>query len=86
MEIDQQRAIEIAKTRLDFKPECAQVRFVRRGIRGGAYWAVSLWTLDAEGEFEHVTLVLVDARTGEIGRVERNPNVSATAPQCASPV
>jgi hypothetical protein len=85
-EIDQNRAIEIAQTRLDFEPECAQVRFVRRGIRGGSFWAVSLWTLDGAGRFEQVTLVLVNARTGDVVDVNRNPRVSTTLPQCASPV
>jgi hypothetical protein len=85
-EIDQDRAITIAQARLDFEPECAQVRFVRRGIRGGSLWAVSLWTLDEDGRFEQVTLVLVNARTGDVVQVNRNPRVSATQPQCSSPV
>ena len=85
-EIDKDRAIEIAKGELDFEPECAQVRFVKRGIRGASSWAVSLWTLDAAGRFEKVTLVVLDARTGDILEVTPNPNVSATQPQCFSPV
>jgi hypothetical protein len=85
-EIDKDRAIEIAQTRLDFKAECSQVRFIRRGIQGASYWAVSLWTLDRDGRFEKVTLVLVDARTGTVVEVTRNPNVSATPAQCSSPV
>jgi hypothetical protein len=85
-EIDQDRAIEIAQTQLDFEPECAQVRFVRRGIQGASYWAVSLWTLDEDGRFEQVTLVLVNARTGAVAQVNRNPNIASTQPQCASPV
>jgi hypothetical protein len=85
-EIDEARAIEIAQSRLDFDAECAQVRFVRRGIRGGGFWAVSLWTLDDADRFERVTVVLVNARTGDVVQVERNPRVSGTQPQCSSPV
>jgi hypothetical protein len=85
-EIDQERAVEIARGELDFRPECVQVRFVRRGIQARSFWAVSLWTLDARGQFEQVTLVMVDARTGSVAQVNRNPEVGATQPQCESPV
>jgi hypothetical protein len=85
-EIDQDRAVEIAVAELDFEPKCKQIRFVRRGIQGASYWAVSLWTLDSQGRYDRVTLVLVNARTGDVLEVNRNPNVGATRPQCASPV
>jgi hypothetical protein len=84
--IGQDRAVEIAIGELDFEPECKQIRFVRRGIQGASYWAVSLWTLDAAGRFDRVTLVLVNARTGDVLQVNENPNIASTQPQCASPV
>jgi hypothetical protein len=59
---------------------------VRRGIQARSFWAVSLWTLDARGRFEKVTLVMVDARTGNVAQVNRNPSVGGTQPQCESPV
>ena len=84
--MDKEKAIKIAVRQLDFKPECVQVRFLRRGFRSYPYWIVSLWTLDARKRFERVTLVEVDARTGKVARVTRHPSIGGTQPQCASPV
>lgn len=45
------------------------VRFLQRGVRPQAFWAVSLQTLDANGEIERLTIVIVDANTGEVDEV-----------------
>jgi hypothetical protein len=44
-----------------------QIRFVQRGIPPRQFWAVSLYTVDADDRPEQVELVLVDAQTGEVG-------------------
>jgi hypothetical protein len=42
---------------------------VRRGIPPRAFWAVSFWIKDATGHATDVTIVLVDASTGQIDQV-----------------
>jgi hypothetical protein len=85
-DVSKERAVEIAVKALDFEPECKQVRFVRRGFQGRGYWAVSLWTLDDRGDFEHLSVVLVDSQTGAVADVTEQPSVSGTQAQCADPV
>jgi len=85
-DVDKDRAVAIALQQVDFTPECKQVRYVRRGIQARGFWAVSLWTLDDEGEFDRVSVVLVDAQTGAVGDVTNQPQVGATQAQCADPV
>lgn len=85
-DVSQQEAIAIARKQLDFKPECVQIRYVRRGIPGRPFWAVSLWTLTPKGDFGRVAVVLVDAKDGSVGGVTNRPDVRSTSPQCESPV
>jgi hypothetical protein len=85
-DIGQERAIAIARGELTFQPECVQVRFLRRGLRSEGFWAVSLWTLDAQGDFDKLTLVLVSAEDGRVAGVNRRPVRGGTQPQCESPV
>jgi len=86
-DISKEEAVEIAaKQRLGFEPECHQVRFGREGVNAAGVWRVSLWSLDAKGNFERVSVVVVDSRTGRVVRVVRNATVSYTRPQCVSPV
>jgi hypothetical protein len=83
--VSKEEAIRIARKQLDFRPRCAQVRYLRQGIKSQPVWAVSLWTLKA-GQFDRVGLVLVAARDGRVISVTRRPDVAGTAPQCESPV
>ena len=42
--------------------------------RAHPYWAVSLWTRRPDGDgYERVTVVVVDARSGEVSEVTRTP-------------
>ncbi|MGH3103637.1 MAG: hypothetical protein ACRDN6_06025 [Gaiellaceae bacterium] len=68
-EISKDEAIAIAKREVAFRPDRVQVRLVRRGFQSRPFWAVSLSTLDAEGRFDRVTVVLVDARTRVVEEV-----------------
>jgi hypothetical protein len=38
-------------------------------VRPRSFWAVSLQTVDATGEIDRVTVVVVDAQTGEIDQI-----------------
>ncbi len=68
-EISKEDAVEIARGEVSYEPEATQVRLVRRGFQSRPYWAVSLSTLDADGNPDRVTVVLVDARTREVTEV-----------------
>jgi hypothetical protein len=66
--VSQDEAIEIAREKATFEPDRVQIRFVQRGIPVRGFWAVSLYTQDAEGIPDRVKVVLVDAETGEISQ------------------
>ena len=68
-QVSQERAVEIARPQVDFTPEGHNIRLVRRGIPPRAFWAVSFWIKDATGHATDVTIVLVDASTGQIDQV-----------------
>jgi hypothetical protein len=70
--ISEERAIEIARPEVDFKPQGHNIRFVRRGIPPRGFWAVSFWIKDASGKATRATVVLVDADTGRIDQVRES--------------
>jgi hypothetical protein len=66
------RAVAIARARVDFRPEGTSVRLVRRGIPPRPFWAVSFWIRNASGDgYRRITLVLVDASSGRVTEVRR---------------
>ena len=65
-EISSERAVELARAEVAFKPDRTQVRFVQRGIPPRAYWAVSLYNVDEAGRPTEFVAVLVDRKTGEV--------------------
>jgi hypothetical protein len=65
-QVSSERAVEIAREAAPFKPDKVQVRFLRRSVPSRGYWAVSLYTVDANGRPKRTLVVLVDARTGDI--------------------
>jgi hypothetical protein len=69
--VSQQDAVAIARTRIDFKPEDYQIRFLRRGIPSHGYWAVSFFIRKKLGGYSRVTVVLVDAASGRVTEVRR---------------
>jgi len=86
VKVSKEKALAVAIRRVDFKPQCYQARVFRQGVKARAFWAVSLWTLDAKGDFERVALVVIDASSGGVVRVDPRPRLAFTAAQCASPV
>jgi hypothetical protein len=69
--VSQERAVAIARPRIDFKPQDHQIRFVRRGVPPRGYWIVSFFIRNTEGGYKRVTVVLVDAQTGRVTEVRR---------------
>ena len=65
--IEQEQAVELALPRAGFEPDRTQVRLVRQGLNGKPFWAVSF------SDAERVTTVRVDANTGAIAAVNREP-------------
>ena len=47
------------------------VRFTPRGIESRPFWAVSFSVLDANDQPERITVVLVNATTGEVEEIRR---------------
>jgi len=68
--VSEERAVEIARPHVDFTPEGHNIRLVRRGIPPRPFWAVSFWIRDATGKLTRVTVVLVNADTGEVTSVQ----------------
>ena len=64
-------AIAIARPRIDFEPTGHQIRYIRRGIPSRGFWVVSFYIRDTRGVYKRVTVVLVDASTGEVTEVRR---------------
>ena len=69
--VSQDRALAIARARVDFEPRGHQIRFVRRGIPPRGYWVVVFYIPKRGGGYERVTDVLVDATTGMVTEVTR---------------
>ena len=70
-DVSQDEAVEIAREEVDFEPERTMVRSVPRGVGSRPFWAVSFSLLDANGNAERTTVVLVDASTGDITEIRR---------------
>jgi hypothetical protein len=66
-----QDAVAVARPKVDFKPQGYNIRLVRQGIPPRPVWAVSFWIRKAAGGFSRITLVLVDANSGQVMQVRR---------------
>ena len=65
-------AIAVARTKVDFKPQGHNIRLLRQGIPPRPVWAVSFWIRKiGGGGYSRITLVLVDANSGQIMQVRR---------------
>lgn len=69
--VTQEQAVAVATQQIDFEPERTNVRLVRRGFGSVPFWAVSLSTPAADGGFEELVTVLVDARTGDVAEINQ---------------
>jgi hypothetical protein len=72
--ITQRQAIASARRQVDFSPRQTQIRLVRQGLAAHPYWAVSLSVPGASGSFRRLTTVRVDANTGKVVAVNRQPS------------
>jgi hypothetical protein len=66
-----QDAIAVARPKVDFKPQGYNIRLVRQGIPPRPVWAVSFWIRKAGGGYSRITVVLVDANSGQVMQVRR---------------
>ena len=69
--VPHREAIEIAKDEVDYEPDRAVVRLLKRGLGSDEYWVVSLSTYDSSGGLDRSTVVIVDAQTGEVDEVRQ---------------
>jgi hypothetical protein len=69
--VSEERAVAVARPYAGFTPEGHNIRLVRRGIPPRPFWAVSFWIKDASGDPTRVTLVLVNADTGDVTEVKK---------------
>ena len=67
--VPKEEAIEIAREQVDYEPDRVQVRFLKRGLQSSSFWAVSLTSFAADGTLADATVVVVDARTGDVAEV-----------------
>jgi hypothetical protein len=67
-EVSSKRAVELARSAATFTPDRTQVRLVQRGIPPRAFWAVSLYDIDADGNPTRIAVYLVDRSTGDVSR------------------
>ena len=65
-EVNQDRAIAIAKQQVDFEPDRVVVRLVKQGLRLREVWLVGLGQRREDGSYVVATNVMVDADTGEV--------------------
>ena len=71
-EVSQDEAIAIAKEHVDFTPNNAMVRLLKRGLQSKPFWAVSLSIKQPDATLENVTVVVVDANTGEVAEIRKS--------------
>jgi hypothetical protein len=70
--VSEERAVEVARPYAGFTPEGHNIRLVRRGIPSRPFWAVSFWIKNDAGDPTRVTVVLVNADTGDVTEVRRS--------------
>jgi hypothetical protein len=70
--VSKQEAVAVARPNVAFKPQGYNIRLVRQGIPPRPVWAVSFWIRKIGGDgYSRITLVLVDANTGQVMQVRR---------------
>jgi hypothetical protein len=70
-DISQEQAIVIARDAVDYTPNNEMVRLLKRGLSSEEFWAVSLSIKQSDGTLENVTVVVVDAHSGEIVEIRK---------------
>jgi hypothetical protein len=67
--VSKQEAVAVARPNVRFKPQGHNIRLVRQGVPPRPVWAVSFWIRKAGGGYSRITLVLVDANSGQVMQV-----------------
>jgi hypothetical protein len=70
-DVSQAQAIAIAKKHVDFDPNNVMIRLVKRGLNSKEFWAVSLSNKQADGSLANLTVVVIDADTGEVDEIQK---------------
>jgi hypothetical protein len=70
--VSEERAVEVARPYAGFTPEGHNIRLLRRGIPPRPFWAVSFWIKNGAGDPTRVTVVLVNADTGDVTEVKKS--------------
>jgi hypothetical protein len=70
--VSEERAVETARPYAGFTPEGHNIRLVRRGIPSRPFWAISFWIKNDAGDPTRVTVVLVNADTGDVTEVRKS--------------
>jgi hypothetical protein len=70
--VSEERAVEVARAYAGFTPEGHNIRLLRRGIPPRPFWAVSFWIKNGAGDPTRVTVVLVNADTGDVTEVKKS--------------
>jgi hypothetical protein len=79
--ITKEAAIVTATRQADFRPQRTQVRFVRQGLNGHPYWAISLSVPAKDGKgYERVSVARVDANSGKLVAFTDNADTENDAP------
>ncbi len=74
--ISKDQAITIALRQVDFQPTRTQIRFVRQGLQGAPYWAVSLSKPSPNGRvYRRLAVIQLNANTGDVTKVIREKDV-----------
>lgn len=68
-DVTQDEAVAIAKDAVDFEPDDVQVRLLRQGVNFTQRWIVGLAERRPNGERFNVTVVVIDAESGEVVEV-----------------
>jgi hypothetical protein len=70
--VSEERAVEVARPYAGFTPEGHNIRLLRRGIPPKPFWAISFWIKNASGDPTRVTVVVVNADTGDVTEVRKS--------------
>lgn len=86
VQVTEEQAVATAEKAVDFDPSYVQVRLLRQGINRQAVWFVSLsipigFDGDRADLFKELTVVQIDARTGEVTKIEEQSAEDAKAAQ-----
>jgi hypothetical protein len=69
LDVSQDEAVAIAEEQVDFEPDEVQVRLLRQGVNFTQRWIVGLAQKRPNGARYNVTVVVIDAESGDVVEV-----------------